>query len=75
MRITLSLPNDVHEKVAVDALRKPRNSKEAVITEILRAHYGIHSAESKALALSWHLAPGSAKRIRALRCRMKDQWK
>ena len=76
MRITIELPDDIHERVAVDALRKPRNSKEAVISEILRAHYGGGSKdELTRRALGWRLDRGTADGIAKLRRRMKDDWK
>ena len=76
MRITINLPNDLHEKVAVDALRKPRNSKEAVITEILRAHYGGGNREEMAeRALGWRIDDAQFERIRELRRRATDGWK
>jgi hypothetical protein len=76
MRITIDLPDDLHEKVAVDALRKPRNSKEAVIAEILRAHYG--GGEHEELVqrtLGWRVSKREADAILALRQETKERWK
>lgn len=76
MRITIELPDDIHERVAVDALRKPRNSKEAVITEILRAHYGGGSVdEVTERALAWQIDDDDVARIAELRRRAKREWK
>ena len=76
MRITVDLPDDIHERIAVDALKKPRNSKEAVITEILRAYYGGGLPdEKKQPLLHWRIPPSSALRIRELRKRTKKGWK
>lgn len=75
MRMTINLPTDIHERVAVDALRKRRNSKEAVITEILRAHYGGGQPREKVReALAWHVTPTEAKRIHMLRHEAKVRW-
>lgn len=76
MRLTIRLPDDVLEKVALDALKKRRNSKEAVITEILRAHYGGGELREKLReALQWRLSPGVDRHIQALRQRVKESWK
>jgi hypothetical protein len=76
MRITIELPDDIHEKVAVDALKRPRNSKEAVIAGILRAHYGGGDVEELSRrALGWRIDAAAAARIGALRRRGKDDWK
>ena len=75
MRVTINLPNDIHERVAVDALRKRRNSKEVVITEILRAHYGGGQPSEKTQeALAWRVTPTEAKRIQTLRHEAKVRW-
>ena len=76
MRITIRLPDDVLEKVAVDALRKPRNSKEAVIGEILRSHYYGQGErmETRQAALGWRLSPDEGRRIEALKRRAKKAW-
>jgi hypothetical protein len=75
MRMTIDLPSDIHERVAVDALRKRRNSKEAVITEILRAYYGGGQPREKVQeALAWHLTSTDAKRIQTLRHEAKARW-
>lgn len=76
MRITIKLPDDIHARVAVDALRKPRNSKEAVITEILRAHYGGAPRDELILrALAWRIDPGTARGIAEIRRHAKERWK
>ena len=76
MRLTIRLPDDILEKVAVDALKKRRNSKEAVITEILRSHYGGGEPDERLKeALQWRLPVRSEHRIQALRRKMKDAWK
>ncbi len=76
MRITINLPEDLHERVAVDALKKRRNSKEAVIAEILRAHYGGGQREEKIkAALDWRLDSSSARGIMQLRSKMRKDWK
>jgi hypothetical protein len=76
MRITIDLPLDLHERIAVDALRKPRNSKEAVITEILRAHYGgATTAELGMRALGWRIDRRTAERVAELRRLGKQAWK
>jgi plasmid stability protein len=73
--MTINLPDDIHERVAVDALRKRRNSKEVVITEILRAYYGGGQPREKAQeALDWHLTSGEAKHIHTLRREAKSRW-
>ena len=75
MRITIRLPDDIHQKIAVDALKKRRNSKELVITEILRAHYGGgQPGERQEALLGWRLSSGAAKHITALRRLTKTQW-
>ena len=75
MRLTINLPDDVHEKVAVDALRKRRNSKELVITEILRAHYGGGQPQEKQQALlHWRIPFATAKRVLQLRHAVKAHW-
>lgn len=75
MRLTIRLPDDILERVAVDALKKRRNSKEAVITEILRAHYGGGQPQERLQeSLHWRLPPGAEKRILALRRRVKEDW-
>ena len=76
MRITIRLPDDLHERVAVDALRKPHNSKEAVITEILRAHYGGGKlAELARSALAWRIDRRAFEQISELRRRARTDWK
>lgn len=76
MRMTIRLPDDLHEKVAVDALKKPHNSKEAVIAEILRAHYGGADRDAKIRgALGWSVDEADARGIRFLRERAKKHWK
>jgi len=76
MRITIRLPDDLHEKVAVDALRKPHNSKEAVIAEILRAHYGGGRLEELARsALAWRIDRRAFEGISGLRRQAKVDWK
>jgi len=76
MRITIDLPDDIHEKVAVDALKRPRNSKEAVIADILRAHYGGGAGhELTQRALGWRIDRSTAGRITKLRRRLKEDWK
>jgi plasmid stability protein len=76
MRITINLPDDLHERIAVDALRKPHNSKEAVVTEILRAHYGGGSARELAeLALGWRIDRDASDRVMRLRKAAKEKWK
>ena len=75
MRLTIRLPDDIHEKVAVDALKKRRNSKELVITEILRAHYGGGQPQEKQQALlRWHIPPPTAQHIVQLRHATKAHW-
>lgn len=76
MRITINLPDDVHARVAVDALRKPRNSKEAVITDILRSHYGGASRDELVQrALEWRIDAREARGIARLRRHVKKNWK
>jgi hypothetical protein len=75
MRLTLNLPDDIHEKVAIDALRKPRKSKELVIAEILRAHDGGGPPdEQRRAALRWRIPPSMAHRIQELRREAKTRW-
>ena len=75
MRLTINLPDDIHERVAVDALRKRRNSKAVVIAEILRAHYGGGQPSEKARAArAWRLTSEEAKRIQTLRHETKTRW-
>ena len=75
MRLTINLPDDIHEKIAVEALKKRRNSKELVITEILRAYYGGgHPQEKQHAVLQWHISSTVAKRIAELRHAAKTQW-
>jgi plasmid stability protein len=76
VRITINLPDDLHERIAIDALRKPHNSKEAVVTEILRAHYGGGSArELTDLALGWRIDRTTSDGVLRLRRAAKDRWK
>ena len=76
MRITIRLPDDILEKVALDALRKRRNSKEAVITEVLRAHYGGGQPHEKMReALQWRIPHGVDRRIREVRRQVKQAWR
>lgn len=73
--MTIELPDDLLEKLAVDALKKRRNSKAAVITEILRTHYSRKErATPPQAALRWRLPTTTAKKIHALRQQMKTQW-
>lgn len=75
MRLTIRLPDDLLEKVALDALKKRRNSKEAVIAEILRSHYGGGEPHERLReALHWRLSTDAHRRIHALRQRAKDAW-
>lgn len=75
MRVTINLPDDVHQRIAIDALKKRRNSKEIVITEILRAYYGGGSPMEKQHALlRWRIPEATAKRIHALRHEAKASW-
>ncbi len=75
MRVTINLPDDIHSRVAVDALKKRRNSKEAVITEILRAYYGGGTPRERQQAvLRWRISPAVAKRIQDLRHEVKTRW-
>ena len=75
MRVTINLPDDIHQKVAVDALRKRRNSKELVIAEILRAHYGGgQPSEKQQELLRWRISPTMAKHIQDLRQHAKAHW-
>ena len=75
MRMTIRLPDDLHQKVALDALKKRRNSKEAVITEILRAYYGGgQPLEKQHELLQWRLSPTTAHRILTLREHTKARW-
>ena len=75
MRITIHVPDDIHQKVALDALKKRRNSKELVITEILRAHYGGgQPREKQQELLRWRIAPAVAKHIQDLRRAAKLRW-
>ena len=75
MRVTINLPDDIHRKIAVEALKKRRNSKELVITEILRAYYGggLPSEKQQEL-LHWRLSPTTAKQIQHLRHEAKHRW-
>ena len=75
MRVTINLPDDIHRKIAVEALKKRRNSKELVITEILRAYYGggLPSEKQHGL-LRWHLSPATAKQTQRLRYEVKSCW-
>ena len=76
MRVTINLPDDIHQKVAVDALKKRRNSKELVIAEILRAHYGGGQPNEKQQELlRWRISPAVAQRIGDLRHTVKAHWK
>ena len=76
MRVTINLPDDIHQKVAVDALKKRRNSKEVVITEILRAHYGGgQPSEKQQELLRWRISPAVAGHIEGLRHTVKARWK
>lgn len=75
MRVTIRLPDDIHQKVALDALKKRRNSKELVITEILRAHYGGgQPREKQQELLRWRVSPAVAKHIQHLRREAKARW-
>ena len=75
MRLTINLPDDIHQKVAVDALQKRRNSKEVVITEILRAHYGGgQPGEKRQEALAWRISTATATHIHDLRRTAKARW-
>lgn len=75
MRMTIRLPDDLHQKVALDALKKRRNSKEAVITEILRAYYGGgQPLEKQRELLRWHLSPTTAHHILTFREYTKTRW-
>ena len=75
MRVTINLPDDIHQKIAVDALKKRRNSKELVITEILRAYYsGGLPQERQQAALQWRISPSAADRIQQLRRESKTRW-
>ena len=75
MRVTIRLPDDIHQRIAVDALKKRRYSKELVITEILRAYYGggLPSEKQREL-LHWRLSPAAAKQIDHLRHEAKKRW-
>lgn len=76
MRVTINLPDDIHQKVAVDALKKRRNSKEVVITEILRAYYGGgQPSEKRQELLRWRISPAVAQHIEDLRHTVKARWK
>ena len=76
MRVTINLPDDIHRKVAVDALKKRRNSKELVIAEILRAYYGGGELGDKQQELlRWRISPTVAKHIADLRHIAKARWK
>jgi len=76
MRVTINLPDDIHQKVAVDALKKRRNSKELVITEILRAYYGGgQPSEKRQELLRWRISPAVAQHIESLRHTAKARWK
>lgn len=75
MRMTVELPDDLLEKLAVDALKKRRNSKTLVITEILRAHYRAKARASvPPRALRWRIPSTAARQIQLLRQRTKTQW-
>lgn len=75
MRLTINLPDDIHQKVAVDALKKRRNSKELVITEILRAYYGGgEPSEKQQELLRWRISPAETKHIQDLRRAAKVHW-
>ncbi len=76
MRITIRLPDDVMQRVALDALKKRRNSKEAVIAEILRAYYGgTELRESHKAALRWRISAGVEEHILGVRRFAKEHWK
>ena len=76
MRITIRLPDDVMQRVALDALKKRRNSKEAVIAEILRAYYGgTQVQENHKAALRWRISTGVEERILDVRRFSKEHWK
>ncbi len=73
--MTIDLPDDLLEKVAVEALKKRRNSKALVITDILRAHYRRKGAERLPNAsLQWRISPAVARQIQTLRQQAKTQW-
>jgi hypothetical protein len=75
MRITIRLPDDVMEKVALDALKKRYNSKEVVISEILRAHYaGGDPQERSRQAIEWRIPSRTEQNIKLLRQRAKHHW-
>lgn len=75
MRITIELPSDLRQKIAIDALKKRRNSQEAVITEILRAHYGGGQPhEKKQELLRWRIPASAGKCIEDLRRHAKTHW-
>lgn len=75
MRITIRLPDDLLQQVALDALKRRRNSKEVVITEILRTHYGGKAFPTgDRPALQWRIPAEAGRRIAALRRRTKDAW-
>ena len=75
MRLTIHLPDDIHQRVAVDALKKRRNSKELVITEILRAYYGGGAPDEKQQALlQWRIPSALAKQVQGLRRAAKARW-
>ena len=75
MRVTINLPDDIHQQIAVAALKKRRNSKELVITEILRAYYGGGlPSEKQHELLHWRLPPTTVKQIQALRREAKSRW-
>ena len=76
MRITIRLPDDILQKVALDALKKRYNSKEAVITEVLRAHYtGGTPQEYFQQALQWRIPSEVERGIHGLRQKGKYHWK
>lgn len=75
MRMTVELPDDLLEKLAVDALKKRRNSKTLVITEILRAHYRTKErASTPPRAMRWRLTSTAVRQIQLLRQHAKTQW-
>lgn len=76
MRLTIDLPDDLHAKVAVDALKKRRNSKTLVITEILRTYYSgrIPPEGTRQRLLQWRIPAQTAQRIQGLRREAKARW-
>ncbi len=76
MRLTIRLPDDILERVTLDALKRRRNSKEVVITEILRAHYGgARMPERFKEVLAWRIPAEVDRRIQTFRKRVKENWK